>query len=1330
MLGIEDIKELEKCIDESEVISFDIFDTLIKRLVNKPEDIFYLVGKKFNIYDFENIRVKGQHQASINAEKKGLPHADFDGIYEYLSTDKKDVNNWSEIAAYELELEFESLVCNKEIYSLYKYAKDKGKRVIAVSDMYLNGKHILPVLEKCGYTEIDAVYISSDALHTKFRGDIYDYVAEKEKVDRQLILHIGDNKQSDYNNALEHGWRAYNYKPFSFDEEKKYLLSTKIDYGTAETLIKGDFWYDLGVYAGGPLYMGIYLWLKNKLNNCDKKIFFMSRDGYNLYQLMKDELKDKAEYLYVSRRSMLFAGIDEVDEESLLILPPFTYGQSVNEIIDKFELPESFKERITEVGFDSLDATIDDSVDLLNFKELYKICKEDFLEKCESERKEILKYFSECGLFDEEIIAFDCGWNGSSQYLLDRIIKTAKKDTKVNFYYIGILDTNKSKTQLRGKIYDTFLFDHSTNYSVQEAVKRAIVVFELFFGAPHESVIGYENQRPVFENTQMDKTVKEKICEGIKDFVNTAKSFVACSGITYDSEIALAPILRLMEKPTEEEAINIGNIENADGFAEQKGLKKYIAYLKEEDYRDNPNIEIYWPEGLFKRKDIDCELKNRIAEDRGYDFYLKQVKEQDVSNADMQIKTEYEEWIERKEKKDKRVSLNYKPMFSVVIPVYNVTDIQLRECINSIIKQTYKNWELILVDDCSTWESVRKTLKKYERNRKIRIIYREENGHISKATNDGINIAKGDYIVFSDCDDVLALNALYEIAYKLNENKNYDFIYSDEDKISEDGLKRHSPFFKPDWSPDAFMSLMYTNHLAAYRTEIVKKIGGLRSEFNGAQDYDFTLRFMELSDNKRVAHIPKILYHWRERAESIASNMEAKPYALEAMRKLKEEALERRGLKGDVRFVSDMYQYRVVYRNENNPMVSIVIPSKDNFKMLKTCLNSIKQHTKYSNYEIIVVDNGSCSEAKKDIEKYLSDNGIRYIYKPMGFNFSKMCNMGVEASEGEYILLLNDDIEIFQNDWMDILVGQASLDYAGAVGAKLLYPDTDLIQHIGITNLYIGPSHNEMKNSDAQIYYFGRNRMNYNYLAVTGACLMVEKNKYIEAGMLDESLAIAYNDVDLGFSLYKKGYYNVVRNDVILYHHESVSRGIDDISEEKRKRLMEEGKKLYKKHSDLRHIDPFYNQNLTKYKGDYSIDNTKETVNPTIEKTNKYNKYQNDINGTIDSIEERADIIYIRGWVIASGKLDKLYKRFLLFQNDEDEVLKVKLKRTERKDIADAFGESKRWCGFEINIPREFFDVSDKEYKAYFYVRDLFGIRKRCMEVSKGLKLNPQVCDS
>ena len=557
----------------------------------------------------------------------------------------------------------------------------------------------------------------------------------------------------------------------------------------------------------------------------------------------------------------------------------------------------------------------------------------------------------------------------------------------------------------------------------------------------------------------------------------------------------------------------------------------------------------------------------------------------------------YQSWMKKNEtdlniKNEEEIP--YKPLISVVVPVYNVSMKMLKECIMSVVNQTYDNWELCLADDASTMPEVKKCLKSFENNPKIKIKYRDKNGHISRSTNSAIEMATGEYVAFMDCDDVLAVNALYEVVKLLNKDKTIDFIYSDEDKLSEDGKHRHQPHFKPDWSPDTMMSLMYTCHLGVYRKKIGDEIGWLRTGFEGAQDYDFTLRFTEKTKN--IGHIPKILYHWRERKESTAINPEAKGYIVEAAKKAKTEALERRGYEAEIEWVSNIYQFRVNYKAVGNPKVSIVIPSKDNFEVYKRCIDTLTGKTLYKNYEIITVDNGSSDTNRQKYEKYIKEKGQKYIYMPMEFNFSKMCNIGVENSDGELILLLNDDMEIISGEWMERMVGHAMLPYIGAVGAKLLYPNSTLIQHTGVFSFDSGPSHALCRYDDNTIFNFCRNKIEYNYSAVTAACLMVTRRKYLEAGGLDESFAVAYNDVKFCFDLLDKGYYNVVRADAVLYHHESLSRGSDVLDEAKYKRLVNERRRLYTAYPDLQGKDPFYNPNLTMRRGDCTVEGEVEVT--------------------------------------------------------------------------------------------------------------------------------------
>ncbi len=538
----------------------------------------------------------------------------------------------------------------------------------------------------------------------------------------------------------------------------------------------------------------------------------------------------------------------------------------------------------------------------------------------------------------------------------------------------------------------------------------------------------------------------------------------------------------------------------------------------------------------------------------------------------------YADWIAEHENDILETKpLTYNPLISVIVPVYNVQKNMLISCIESVKAQTYTNWELCLVDDASTMPEVKEILEKYNGQEKIKIQYRKTNGHISRTTNDGLQMADGEYIGLLDCDDVLAPNALYEMVKKLNEDTEYDFIYSDEDMLTENGKMRYNPVFKTEWAPDTFMSVMYTNHFSIFKREIAMEIGGYRVGYEGSQDYDFVLRFTEKT--KKIGHVSKILYHWRSRSESVASNPETKMYAYEAAMKAKKDALERRGLQGEVEYQKQIYQSRVFYKATGNPKISIIVPSKDNYTCIKTCFDSILEKTTYPNYEVILIDNGSTEENKAKYQRICDKYGFVYDYHPMKFNFSRMCNLGAGKATGEYYLFLNDDTEVLISDWLERMVGQAALEHTGAVGAKLYYPEENRLQHIGVINREEGPCHYYSGVRESATNY--KMQMDCNYSAVTGACLMISREKFKEIGGFNEELSVAYNDVDLCFKLVEKGYYNVVRNDVQLLHYESVSRGNDLADARKMERLKKERNSLYQSHPHFDGYDPFFSENMS-----------------------------------------------------------------------------------------------------------------------------------------------------
>ena len=543
-------------------------------------------------------------------------------------------------------------------------------------------------------------------------------------------------------------------------------------------------------------------------------------------------------------------------------------------------------------------------------------------------------------------------------------------------------------------------------------------------------------------------------------------------------------------------------------------------------------------------------------------------------------KYDYHKWLDEFSEDTEVEELKYQPLISILIPVYNIGRTYLEECIDSILGQSYEHFEICLVDDCSTNEETLNTLKEYEeKDERIHVKYRKKNGHISKASNDALKMAKGEFIALVDNDDTLDCHALYEVVKVLNQNKELDFIYSDEDKLDLKG-ERCDPNFKPDWSPDTLLSLNYICHLSVLRKSIVDKLGGFTVGLEGAQDYDLFLRVTE--ETNRIHHIPKILYHWRMVEGSTSMTIDNKSYAVDKGKKALENALKRRNIDADVLKDEKSPYYIVDYHMKKEPLVSIIIPTKDLASTLDTCLTSLFQKTTYKNFEVIVVNNNSEEDdtfALFDRYKKLYKN-FKVLDANFEFNYSKINNMAVKKCKGEYICLLNNDTEIISPNWLSVMVSYASQPHIGAVGPKLLYPD-ETVQHGGVI-LGLGgvASHAYIGASKSDVGMYGRLRVPYNYSAVTAACLVVSKRKYLEVQGLEEKLKVAYNDIDFNIKLLEKGYYNVFVPQVELFHFESKSRGYDTTSE-KYQRFLKEEAFMYEKWKNRLDYDCFYNQNFS-----------------------------------------------------------------------------------------------------------------------------------------------------
>ena len=532
-------------------------------------------------------------------------------------------------------------------------------------------------------------------------------------------------------------------------------------------------------------------------------------------------------------------------------------------------------------------------------------------------------------------------------------------------------------------------------------------------------------------------------------------------------------------------------------------------------------------------------------------------------------------------------TLDKKPLISLVMPVFNVDPEWLQAAIKSVVNQLYENWELCIVDDASSREETIDFLKTV-RHPRIRIRYLDNNRNISGATNEAIRFANGEYLAFMDNDDELTADALYEMVKAINET-DADLIYSDEDFIDLDG-NYIEPHFKPDFSPDLLLSHNYITHFVVIRKELLDAVGLLDSRYDGAQDHELLLRLTEKA--AQIYHIQKVLYHWRRSETSTSFSSDAKPGALISARMALQNTLDRRGIDAEVVDEKEPFFFRVKRRIKDTPLVSIVIPFRDKPELLRTCINSILDHSTWENFEIIAVSNNSRSSETFSLIHQLEEKSPHFHCVEFNeeFNFSRVVNYGVSQSRGEYLIILNNDIEVISWDWIEAMLEHAQRDEVGAVGAKLLYPNNS-IQHAGIV-IGVGGSagHSHKLCPINAPGYFNRLHTIHNVSAVTGACLMISRSKFDAIKGFDETnFKIAYNDVDFCLRLREQGLLNIFTPYAELYHHESISRGYED-TEEKQQRYSGEKERLKNRHAViLEQGDPYYNPNLTHDREDYSI---------------------------------------------------------------------------------------------------------------------------------------------
>ncbi|WP_312472012.1 glycosyltransferase [Brucella sp.] len=558
----------------------------------------------------------------------------------------------------------------------------------------------------------------------------------------------------------------------------------------------------------------------------------------------------------------------------------------------------------------------------------------------------------------------------------------------------------------------------------------------------------------------------------------------------------------------------------------------------------------------------------------------------------------YPEWLERYSTitPDLRArirtmigEMNQPPMISIIMPVYNPDLDWLKEAVESVKQQLYPHWQLCIADDCSSDPKVRPALQSMQNNdSRINVVLRETNGHIAEASNSAASLASGSFLALMGQDDLLPEDALFHAARVIDMYPDAALIYSDEDKIDATGA-RFDPHFKSDWNPDLFLSCNMLSRLGLYRKDIFNLLGGFRSDYNGSQDYDLALRFIELLRSEQILHIPRVLYHWRVKGQSTARLGGNEDYAIKAGLRALEDHLKCQNITAGVEYAAHGYRVRYALPNPA-PMISLIIPTRNSFQLLYQCISSILERTTYQNYEIIVIDNNSDDpDTLSYLRKLAKEKQIKIIRDERAFNYSALNNAAVRVAEGEFIGLVNNDIEVITPEWLEEMLSLAAQPGVGAVGARLWYPN-DTLQHGGvIVGLGGVACHAHRCLPRGQAGYFARAELIQTMTAVTAACLVIRKSSFEAVGGFNESdLAVAFNDVDLCLKLRETGYRNIWTPYAELYHHESASRGLED-NLEKIQRFRSEINYMRKRWNTDTFADPTYNPNLTLNAEDFSL---------------------------------------------------------------------------------------------------------------------------------------------
>lgn len=529
-------------------------------------------------------------------------------------------------------------------------------------------------------------------------------------------------------------------------------------------------------------------------------------------------------------------------------------------------------------------------------------------------------------------------------------------------------------------------------------------------------------------------------------------------------------------------------------------------------------------------------------------------------------------------------TLPSRPLISVIMPSYDIDPKWISAAIESVRNQIYPHWELCISDDASTLAELRSLLEAYRSiDPRIRIVFRQENGHISANSNSALDLATGDYIALLDADDLLSEDALFWVAHEITMHPEVDLLFSDEDKIGTDG-KAFDPFFKSAWNPAQMLSQNAFAHLGVYRRALVEEVGGFREGYEGAQDHDLVLRCFRRTTTDRIRHIPRILYHWRTLSKSTAAGLPAKPYAWEAGRMAIADHLNQLGIRGQVDRALECF-YQVDYdMPQTVPMVSILMPSTLSTATAMRCLASVLTKSRYKNLELLLLthsDHVKMAESNSKLVDLLADPRVRMIrYEKAPFNYSWVNNLGAGSARGEFLCFLNDDVEVITDDWLERLVARVTLDGVGAAGPMLYYP-SNRIQHAGVI-LGLGgvAGHVFSKMMRGFSDPFGRGGLEQDYSCVTAACMLMRRDLFDRLGGFDETLPVAFNDVDLCIRIRQTGARIIWTPSVEMYHHESFSFGPHD-SPQRAAQHRRDVMAIRARWRNVLDADPCYNPNLS-----------------------------------------------------------------------------------------------------------------------------------------------------